>query len=93
MARKVDTDLALHHKRIQLEHLRKQHTSFLERKRYMKALNATIAYRDAQTQHATLLEASRKLPVALQRHYHNELADLSERMSGIRSKYQIESIQ
>ena len=81
---KVDSDLALHHKRIQLENVRKQHTALLERRRYMKALNATIAYRDARTQHATLLEASRRLPIALQRHYHNELADLSARISGVK---------
>ena len=87
---KVNSDLALHHKRIQLENIRKQHSALLERKRYLKALSSTVAYRDAFIQHATLLEASRRLPISLQRHYHNELADLSSRTSGIKAGYKIE---
>ena len=88
---KVDTDLALFHKRVQLENVRKQHSALLERRRYLKALQATHAYRDAQIQHSTLLEASRRLPVAMQRYYHRELTDLSSRMGGIKARYQIES--
>ena len=87
MARKVDTDFALHHKRVQLNNIRKQHTALLERRRAVKAMQAATTWRDLHIQHGTLLEASRRLPISLQRHYHDSLAELSERMQGASSGY------
>ena len=72
---------------MQLENIRKQHTALLERRRAVKAMQAATTWRDLHIQHGTLLEASRRLPISLQRHYHDSLAELSDRMQGARSGY------
>ena len=89
---KVSTDQTLYHKRVQLANIRKQHTALLERRRAVKAIQASVAWRDAQIQRDTLLEASRRLPISLQRHYHDAMVELSERMEKATSGYKPKNI-
>ena len=91
MKTKEQTDRELYHMRLRSQNVIHRHQgALIDRERHLKAIKATHAYRDAAIQHATLLEATRRLPPALQRYYHDKMRTLASRMDSIQSKYDVE---
>ena len=92
MRTKEQTDRELYHMRLRSQNvLHRHHGALIDRERHLQAIKATNAYRDAAIQHATMLEASRRLSPAMQKYYHDKMCTLASRMDGIKSKYDVQS--
>ena len=75
----LDTELALYRMRLQHENLvHKVFTRTLETRRAMAAMRQHHAQRQAANEHAALVEASLRMSPAMQRYYHDRIAQLAK---------------
>ena len=77
--RGLKTDLALYHKLLQHENLQHKHLARThERERAMQHIRASTAAQNAFIQHATLVEATKRMPPGLAAFYHQKIRQLAE---------------
>ena len=77
--RGLKTDLALYHKMLQHENLQHKHLARThERERAMAHIRASTSAKNAFIQHATLVEATRRMAPGLAAFYHQKIRELAE---------------
>jgi len=84
--KQAEIDLALFHKRIRAENLKKTQQRYMDQARYMRALNATVDYRDAALERARLVDFSSRLPPQLQRDFTKRILDLETRIKATQAQ-------
>ena len=84
----VDTDLNMYYMRLRRDNQLRRHTdAHLQRERSIKAMRASVAYRNLEIQRGALQESTRGLPIDMQRYYSDMIKTMSDRMTGIEGQY------